>query len=139
MGNRAVVIFKEEPSVGVYLHWNGGPESILAFLQDMSEQEKECRGPVAFIQTVANFFDFDGLSVYLGVPESLDRDNGDNGTYHVKGYAIVKREFCRDSLAASHPDMLSAGERKRYEGMLAECRSNRLALKAGREVRKAIA
>lgn len=138
MGNRAVVIFQEEPSVGVYLHWNGGPESVLAFLKDMSEQEKECRGPVAFVQTVANYFDFDGLSLYLGVPDSLDRDNGDNGTYHVKGYEIVKRAFCSASLPVTRADQLSPNQRERYEGMLAECRSNRLALKVGREVRKGI-
>ncbi len=136
MGNRAVVIFKEEPSVGVHLHWNGGPESILAFLQDMSEQEKECRGPVAFIQTVANFMDFDGLSLYLGTPDSLDRDNGDNGTYHVAGYNVVGREFLHTAgWASTKVADLSPTQLQRYEDILTECRANRAALKRGRDAR----
>jgi hypothetical protein len=33
MGNRAVISFSEaKTATGIYLHWNGGPESILAFL-----------------------------------------------------------------------------------------------------------
>lgn len=33
MGNRAVISFDEnDNATGVYLHWNGGPESVLAFL-----------------------------------------------------------------------------------------------------------
>ena len=31
MGNRAVVTNKNQ-DIGIYLHWNGGPESVCAFL-----------------------------------------------------------------------------------------------------------
>ena len=54
MGNRAVVIFDDDPNVGsslgVYLHWNGGPESVLAFMQ--ATQERCSRVDfVGFVQT----------------------------------------------------------------------------------------
>ena len=36
MGNRAVIIAEEptdeKPVVGIYVHWNGGPDSVLGFL-----------------------------------------------------------------------------------------------------------
>ncbi len=38
MGNRATIIFtdgKKSFSPAVYLHWNGGPESVYAFLEEL--------------------------------------------------------------------------------------------------------
>jgi len=47
MGNRAVITASELQTVGVgiYLHWNGGPESVLAFL-DVA-RERGFRDPAA--------------------------------------------------------------------------------------------
>lgn len=118
MGNRATVIFwngetkpaKRSISPAVYLHWNGGPESIYAFLEELdrrdvrADQEYEC---ARFTQVVSEFFTWSterdlsdpiysesayGLS--LGVvngpksdkPADLDKvmtDHGDNGVYLV--------------------------------------------------------
>ena len=101
MGNRATVIFtdgKKSFSPAVYLHWNGGPESVYGFLEELNrrkiraDQEYEC---ARFIELVGEFFDQDeigGLS--LGVmngpksdkPEDLVKirtDHGDNGFYLV--------------------------------------------------------
>lgn len=37
MGNRAIIIAEEptdkKPAIGIYVHWNGGPESVLGFLE----------------------------------------------------------------------------------------------------------
>ncbi|MDQ3802501.1 MAG: hypothetical protein M3416_01400 [Acidobacteriota bacterium] len=101
MGNRATVVFtdgKGNFSPAVYLHWNGGPESIYGFLEELArrdvraDQEYEC---ARFIQLVGEFFDQDeqcGLS--LGVvngPRSdavsdlnhIQTDHGNNGLYLV--------------------------------------------------------
>lgn len=63
MGNRAVVTVKGS-SVGIYLHWNGGIESVTAFLR--AAKDLGVRDPVndpayfyaRFVQLVGNFFFF---------------------------------------------------------------------------------
>jgi hypothetical protein len=99
MGNRATVIFtdgKNSFSPAVYLHWNGGPESVYAFLEELdrrrqrADQDYEC---ARFIQLIGEFFNQDrinslSLSVVNG-PKSdglsdlskVDTDHGDNGVY----------------------------------------------------------
>ena len=123
MGNRAVVTFanrnqvekyvkdasrlmhlegyvKDHPyAIGVYLHWNGGYDSIKPFC--MACKELEYRGPVrdnygiaCFIQLVRNFFGMDGLSVGVDVLSRLDCNNGDNGVFVVDDeWEIVGREY----------------------------------------------
>ena len=101
MGNRATVIFtdgKESFSPAVYLHWNGSPESVYGFLEELNrrgvraDQEYEC---ARFIQLVGEFFDQDTQGGHsLGVvngPNSdspadlklVGTDKGDNGIYLV--------------------------------------------------------
>ena len=102
MGNRAIVIFSDkdrtEFSPAVYLHWNGGPESVYQFLDELDR--RKIRGgddlsyqSARFVHVVADFMDQDeatGLS--LGIfngPESLEAEalepfqQGDNGIYVV--------------------------------------------------------
>ncbi len=47
MGNRAYVVFEsgKERSPAVYLHWNGGPESIYAFLHALNTYETDQHSP----------------------------------------------------------------------------------------------
>lgn len=87
MGNRAVVTFDRKPSsrsIGVYLHWNGGPESILAFAEAcdaLGAWSEDGDYLVArFVQIVGNFI---GGTTSLGVGSlgELDCDNGDNGLF----------------------------------------------------------
>ena len=86
MGNRAVISFDEnDNATGVYLHWNGGPESVLAFLD--AAKELGVRGGedqpyffARFCQIIGNFFG-GTTSVGIGPVKSLDTDNGDNGWY----------------------------------------------------------
>lgn len=98
MGNRAHVIFAHENEIGpaVYLHWNGGPESIYAFLAELEkrgfnhERGRDVEYATArFVQVVGDFL---GGSLSLGVtngptalkPEALNAfDPGDNGIYVV--------------------------------------------------------
>lgn len=105
MGNRATVIFwdgKARCSPAVYLHWNGGPESVYAFLEELdrrgvrADQDYEA---ARFIQLIGEFFDQDkGSGLSLGVangpraitPDALAKvqtDHGDNGFYIVNRVA----------------------------------------------------
>lgn len=65
MGNRSHVIFPEA-RVAVYLHWNGGVESVVAFLDYMNERKLSCEsyGAARFCQIVGNYF---GGNLSLGV------------------------------------------------------------------------
>jgi hypothetical protein len=92
MGNRAVITLDQNPtldSLGIYLHWNGGPESVLAFAQAAHDLGALGRlgehndYPLArLVQVIGNFF---GGTLSLGVDKigRLDHDNGDNGLFVV--------------------------------------------------------
>ena len=103
MGNRAVISFDEnDNATGVYLHWNGGPESVLAFLD--AAKELGVRGGsdqpyffARFCQIIGNFFG-GTTSVGIGPVKSLDTDNGNNGWYIIDNKLdIVKRLHTRDT------------------------------------------
>jgi hypothetical protein len=98
MGNRAVVTI-EGSKVGVYLHWNGGEDSVTAFLR--AAKDLEVRAPAngnesyfyaRFTQIIGNFF---GGTTSVGIDDldNLDTDNGDNGTFVIGSeLQILKRE-----------------------------------------------
>lgn len=100
MGNRAVIVNgKYSPgAVGVYLHWNGGRDSIEGFLKAtehvMAGRTDAVYSFARFIQIVGNFFG-GCLSLGLGLCRELDCDNGDNGVYEVdfKTFKITGRKF----------------------------------------------
>lgn len=102
MGNRATVVFTDEPEkkIGpaVYLHWNGGPESVYIFLDEL--QRRKCGSQdvsyvtARFIHVVCDFFDADAVgSTSVGVhngPKSITKRHikavnyrNDNGVYVV--------------------------------------------------------
>lgn len=91
MGNRVVVTLDSKPtknSMGLYLHWNGGPESVLAFAEYAREVGlcsggDNCYGIAQLARIVGNFFG-DNLSVGVGTLGTLDCDNGDNGLVAVE-------------------------------------------------------
>ena len=100
MGNRAVITteknFKNN-GVGVYLHWNGGYDSVSAFLKyceikGYRTPDTDCYGWARLCQVVGNFF---GGSTSLGIDtvDKLDCDNYDNGVYIIKGWEIVDRKY----------------------------------------------
>ena len=103
MGNRAVISFKcegvpKEYSPSIYLHWNGGRDSIEGFLKahEKANFRNGAYGIARLIQLITNWFG-GGLCVGVGVYSQMDTDNFDNGVYWVcsKTFKIVEREFKR--------------------------------------------
>jgi hypothetical protein len=101
MGNRAVITTAPyaETNVGIYLHWNGGRESVEAFLDaaralDMRSPGDDPHYAMArLVQIIGNYFG-GSTSLGIGLCSELDTDNGDNGTYVIGGnWEIVGREF----------------------------------------------
>jgi len=89
MGNRAVITLAKKPtqnSVGIYLHWNGGAESVLAFAEAAKHfgvrLHDETYATARLAQIIGNFFG-GTLSVGVGILKHLDCENYDNGTYKV--------------------------------------------------------
>ena len=107
MGNRAVITTAPFglDNVGIYVHWNGGVESIVAFLGaakrlNMRTPEQDPSYALARLtQVIANYFG-GSTSIGIGVVRELDYDNGDNGTYLIGGdWQIVGREFFGENFA----------------------------------------
>lgn len=93
---------KDHPNlVGVYIHWNGGNDSVVPFCRACKEIGFRCPtddfsyGVARFVQLVANFFGgCDDCSIGVDTLNGLDTDNYDNGVYIVgEGWEIVGREF----------------------------------------------
>lgn len=96
MGNRAVITTRNK-KLGVYLHWNGGRDSIEAFIKYCALKgyrcpEKDNYGWARLCQVIGNFFG-GNCSVGIDLYEKLDTDNGDNGVYIIENWEIVDREF----------------------------------------------
>ena len=95
MGNRAVIKF-DGTTQCIYLHWNGGVESVQAFLDCAKRYELRggSYGAARLCQIIGNFF---GGSLSLGVDriDFLDCDNGDNGMFTIDSakWEIRKREY----------------------------------------------
>lgn len=90
MGNRAVITTApfDEKNVGIYVHWNGGQESIEGFLAACKELGyRDPTGDTSYglarlTQAIGLFFGAeDDCSVEIGRCDQLDCDNGDNGVW----------------------------------------------------------
>lgn len=98
MGNRAVITTnKNLNDTGIYLHWNGGRDSVEAFLaycdlKHYRKPENDSYGYAMLINVITNYFG-DGLSCDVGNCQHLDTDNGDNGVYIIKDWRIVDRLY----------------------------------------------
>ena len=102
MGNRAVITIKEdnvpkEQWNSLYLHWNGGRDSVEAFLHVAKLYGIRCNadpsyGIARLAQLIGNTIG-GTLSVGIGSYERLDTNNWDNGTYVIQQWEIVEREF----------------------------------------------
>lgn len=100
MGNRAVITTRENwkyNGVGIYLHWNGGRDSVEPFLKycelkGYRSPSRDCYGWARLCQVIGNFF---GGSLSIGIDTiwHLDRDNGDNGVYIIEDWEIVDRYY----------------------------------------------
>ena len=128
MGNRAVIaISEQESATGIYLHWNGGVESVLAFAhaaRDMgarSPSGDDCYAMAGLIRAVTLFI-HDGagelISMGVGPVKSLDTDNYDNGLFIIGGdWNIKTRYFNRDSV--QNVEQFDARQKAQYTGILA--------------------
>ncbi len=93
MGNRAVITTKER-KIGLYLHWNGGRDTVAPLLkycelQGYRPPSQDCYGWARMCQVMGNFF---GGSLSLGIGSyTTDRqmDPGDNGVYVIEGWRIA--------------------------------------------------
>lgn len=102
MGNRCTIT-RPQKDVYIYLHWNGGRDSVEAFLEycrlrNFRSPESDSYGLARLTQVVANFFG-GGLSIGIGaVGENIKSiDPGDNGCYVVgEDWKIVERLFYGD-------------------------------------------
>lgn len=96
MGNRAVITTRDK-NIGVYLHWNGGRDSVEAFLKycelkGYRTPERDNYGWARLCQVIGNYFGGE-LSLGIDLYDRLDKDNGDNGVYVIEDWKIVDREF----------------------------------------------
>ena len=98
MGNRAVIT-TEKKDLGIYLHWNGGRDSVEAFLRycdlrGFRPPDSDEYGWARLCQVIANFMGAGGLSVGIS-PYTDDRrmDPGDNGIYVIRGWEVVDRVY----------------------------------------------
>lgn len=97
MGNRALIIPAGE-TFGVYLHWNGGYDSVYPFLEycrlkgfrDFGGNNRDGYGIARFTQVVANFLGGD-LSIGIQAMHIGSERWQDNGAYIIDGWDIVDR------------------------------------------------
>lgn len=104
MGNRAVITTdcinaKYSYKLGVYLHWNGGRDSVEAFLsycklKKYASPENDNYGFARLCQVIGNFFG-DTDSIGIDLCTNLDCDNFDNGVYIIKEWQIIGRQFMK--------------------------------------------
>ena len=109
MGNRAVISTADK-QIGVYLHWNGGRDSVEAFLaycklKGYRPPEQDNYGWARLCQVIGNFFG-GGLSLGTDKFEKLHYDNLDNGIYIIKNWEIVGREYFDDCEEQQEYDLL---------------------------------
>lgn len=116
MGNRAVITaskaysVKDSADVGIYLHWNGGRDSVEAFLtycklRGFRAPDSDNYGWAYLCTVIGNFFG-DGLSLGIDKCCRLDCENGDNGVYVIKGWEIVDRLYHDGSPEQRHHDLV---------------------------------
>lgn len=109
MGNRAVITTRKnfiDNGVGVYLHWSGGRDFVEGFLKYMKLKhhrapDQDCYGWARLCQVIGNYFG-GTMSVGIDTVDHLDIDNGDNGTYFIKGWDIVDRKYFKGEEQNNH-------------------------------------
>lgn len=98
MGNRAVITTTEKETA-IYLHWNGGLDSVEAFLKycELKQYRADDYGLARLTQVIGNFFG-GGLSLGIGSYKSYEyAADGDNGVYVIDNWQIVDRlHLCED-------------------------------------------
>lgn len=89
MGNRAIIQFKHNRDMEIYVHWNGGADSIIPLVAFMRRQGY--RGDVVtsrMLQILCNFHE-GGLSVYTAPRGTYGEE--DNGTFEIDEETLAIR------------------------------------------------
>lgn len=97
MGNSAIITTKDK-GLGLYLHWNGGRDSVEPFLEYCRLQGYRCPEQdksyafARLAQVIANYF---GGSTSIGIIENCgDSICSDNGNYIIgRNFEIVGRDY----------------------------------------------
>lgn len=97
MGNRGYIMGQGSDHA-IYVHWNGGLDSVEAFLRYAKLKGlpplSSASGVGGLLTIITNFFGNHGLSVYLAsASEALEPSGCDNGTYVVQEWEIIERLF----------------------------------------------
>lgn len=85
--------------LGIYLHWNGGRDSVEAFLKycelrEFRAPDSDKYGWARLCQVIANFMGANGLSVGISPYTTDEQMNpGDNGIYVIRGWEVVERVY----------------------------------------------
>ena len=115
MGNRAVIT-DESKGCGIYIHWNGGIDSIKAFAKYCELRGfrgfPDGYGMARLTQVIANFF---GGDLSIGIVSDPLRwvDGCDNGLYIIKGWQIVGHYKSDRDYEGDDVKLIEWGEEKR--------------------------
>jgi hypothetical protein len=119
MGNRAVITTAPagEIGIGIYLHWNGGAESVQAFL-DVCRQRgfrkpspSESYSLARLCGVLHEFFGtHESTSLGIGLLQHLDCDNYDNGVYVIGGDWEIIGRHSEGSRPIGDPAALRQGQ-----------------------------
>lgn len=145
MGNRAIIIpripTEGVPVAGIYVHWNGGAESVLAFLEVCKRRgyrDTECDPMYAMGRLCGVIHEFFGIenATSLGIcvitdtewEDVLGEDKYiyDNGIYVIgKDWTITERRggFCGEEKSVEE---LNASDHKKYEAIVNHIMSGKL-------------
>ena len=124
MGNRAIITTRER-KIGLYLHWNGGRDTVEPLLrycelQGYRPPSSDNYGWARICQVVGNFFG-GTLSVGIGpYTDDASMDPGDNGIYVIEGWRIAERlttEYDEDRKPAGTSTESRSSPRRRSSGM----------------------
>lgn len=116
MGNRAY-IKPHDMDAGIYLQWNGGPDSVSAFLEycEKAGFRPDSLGFARLFQVIGNWFQ-GGLSIALWEgPFSMSANPGDNGIYEVREWKVI-RHMSADGQVQDTPETVQAWMKENSEG-----------------------
>lgn len=105
MGNRCV-ISTEEKDLAVYMHWNGGRDTIeplLAFckMAGYRNPENDSYGWAKLVAVATNAFGEGGMTVGVSLFDKAHCKE-DNGLYIIRDWKIVGREFFTGAEQSEH-------------------------------------
>lgn len=123
MGNRAVITPSEKDDAqSIYVHWNGGLESVLAFLhaaRDLGVRDPlkdESYGMARLVQVIGIYFIETTDSLGIQPYKFADKTNWDNGVYVLgENFTIATRLHSYSNM--TEVDQLDAHDRTKYQAI----------------------